>query len=308
MTAQGGFVDDVRQELATTAIGASGAARAELATIVLLARPSVRSDGDAVLTTTSGPLARRLHRLVVALGSGRPEVTVRAPAGRRRRPSYRVRIPAALADARSVRAAVEGRGGDPEAAARWRGALLVGGSVSAPGRPPHLELAVADEGLAARLAADLDRLVPGARVVDDRARGRLVVKSGETIGDLIAAMGAGAAFLALIERRLRRQLRDDTTRAVNADAANLRRSTRAAAAQVEAIDGLVDRFGWEGLPEDLRAVALARVTNPEASLAQLGELLGVARSTVHRRLRGLVALAAGEGPERPLLASGPPPS
>lgn len=295
MTAPGGFIEDVRQELAAVAVGRTASARRELATIVALVAPGDPTDGAAELVTTSGPLARRVHRLVVALGAPRPEVAVRAPVGRRRRPSYRVRVPTALLDPDGARAlAVGAGGGEPAAAARWRGALLASGSLSSPDRAPHLELAVADEALAARLAADLGRLVPGARVVDDRARHRLVVKSGEAIGDLLAAAGASGAFLALVERRLRRQLRDDAMRAANADAANLRRSTAAAAVQVAAIDRLVARVGWDGIPDDLRSVALARVTNPEASLAQLGELLTLGRSTVHRRLRALAELAAGE--------------
>ena len=51
--------------------------------------------------------------------------------------------------------------------------------------------------------------------------------------------------------------------------------------------------GWAGLGEDLRALALARLVNPTASLAELGELCDppVGKSAVHRRMRRLQALA-----------------
>jgi cell division protein WhiA len=122
-----------------------------------------------------------------------------------------------------------------------------------------------------------------------------VVKSGATIGELLTTMGATGAFLAWDERRLRRQLRSDATRLANADAANLRRTIDAAAMQVRAVETVVAELGWEALDEPLRAVALARLANPEASLSELGELVDppVAKSVVHRRLRRLEELAAG---------------
>lgn len=291
MRAPGGFTESVRQELAQVALGAPEEIRAELVTVVALA-----GDAEGVIATASGPLARRTHRLVSALTGASPEVTVAAPSGRPRRPTYRVRVPASLLIAHG-----SGAGQDEPvgvAAARWRAALLATGSLSAPGRSPHLEVVVRDAALAHRLVTDLSRAVPGGHASHDPARQRLVVKSGGTVGDLLARTGASAAFLAFDERRLRRQLRDDAMRATNADAANLRRSAEAAAMRIDVIEGLVERIGWEGIPEPLRAVALARLANPEASLAGLAELLGVGRSTVHRRLRALEVRAAeeAEGP------------
>jgi cell division protein WhiA len=124
-------------------------------------------------------------------------------------------------------------------------------------------------------------------------RPRVVVKSGATIGELLTTMGATGAFLAWDERRLRRQLRSDATRLANADAANLRRTIEAAATQVRTVETVVAQVGWERLEEPLRAVALARLANPEASLSELGELIDppVAKSVVHRRLKRLEDLA-----------------
>ncbi|MEY3019743.1 MAG: DNA-binding protein WhiA [Actinomycetota bacterium] len=301
MRAPGGFTEDVRQELALVPLGTADELIAELEVLVALA-----GDDDGVVISASGPVARRTHRLVVALTGSAPEVTVVAPSGLPRRPSYRVRVPMDLprvdgaASSGGTPSAPPGssrRGGwgasADLAAARWRGALLAAGSLSAPGRAPHLEIAVRDEALVARLVEELGRAVPGGHALHDAARQRLVVKSGGTLGDLLARTGATSAFLAFDERRLRRQLRDDAMRAANADAANLKRAAGAAAMRISAIEGIVARDGWEGIPEPLRAVALARVANPEASLAELAELLGLARSTVHRRLRTLDRLAAG---------------
>src|SRR5690606_1192913 len=90
-----------------------------------------------------------------------------------------------------------------------------------------------------------------------------------------------------------RELRGAANRVANADRANLVRSVGAAARDVETIQRLLAARGWEELPEDLRSLALARVANPEASLAELGSLLepAVGKSTVHRRLRVLTEMA-----------------
>jgi cell division protein WhiA len=121
----------------------------------------------------------------------------------------------------------------------------------------------------------------------------VICKSGATIGRLLLAVGAADAAAVWEERRTRRRLRNDANRLANADAANLRRTIDAAAAQVAAVERVVEELGWTALEEDLRAVALARLANPAASLSELGELVDppIGKSAVHRRLRRLEALA-----------------
>ncbi len=87
-------------------------------------------------------------------------------------------------------------------------------------------------------------------------------------------------------------MRAEAQRLANADAANVRRAVRAASEQVRLVEHAVDVLGWDELGEDLRDVALARLANPSASLAELGQLCDppVGKSAVHRRLARLRAL------------------
>jgi cell division protein WhiA len=110
----------------------------------------------------------------------------------------------------------------------------------------------------------------------------------------VAVVGATGAFLDWVQHRMRRQVGGGATRLANADAANVRRAVEAAGAQVRTIERVLDEVGWDGLPPELQEVALARLANPAASLAELGELCEppITKSAVHRRLlriRGLVA-------------------
>ncbi|MFA9428833.1 DNA-binding protein WhiA [Egicoccus sp. AB-alg2] len=311
----GSFTEAVRQELARLPLGGDAETRAELAALLRLAGSLTVAGGeDGVrrrleVTTGSGAVARRTFALLQRRYGLRPQLLVRAPGGVQRRSTYGVRVEVGADHVARDLALVDDAGrprdglppdlGRPAAVAYLRGALLAAGSISDPGREPHLEVTTRSEATAAALAGLVERCVGGtARHVGGqdrtRERHRVVVKSGDTIGDLLAAVGATVAFLQWGDRRLRRQLRGDANRLANADAANLRRTIDAATAQVRLVEEVVEAVGWDGLEDDVRVVALARLANPGASLQELGELLDppVGKSAVHRRLRKLEALHA----------------
>jgi DNA-binding protein WhiA len=330
-----GFTDEVKQELAGAPVPERlELARAELVALLRFGAAVVVSGGTVrrlavELETVSGATARRAYWLLQRVHGVRPELSVREPGGVQVRPAYRVRVDLGGVGAAHGLGVVDGDGMpvDPrslpspdasppdgsrpgarpapfEAAAIVRGAFLAAGSVSAPERSPHLEIVGHHRSAATMLAVTARQLIDGTVSLSgaDGDRPRVVVKSGATIGELLAGMGASRAFLRWDERRLRRQLRGDATRLANADAANLGRTVAAATAQVRAVEALVAAVGWDGLEADLRPVALARLTSPEASLTDLGRLVDppLSRSAVHRRLKRLEQLAAQvDGSERP---------
>lgn len=301
----GSFTEAVKQELARSALPPpDDGGRAELAWTLRCAGTLVRSGNPLrsalVLETTSGAAARRAFALLHEGYGRRPALQVRAAGGVRRRTTFALRV-----DDDADRLAVglgllDDRGlprpASPERthpAAAVRGALLGAGSLSAPGRAPHLEIVCHDPDGARALAATATEVVAGRFTVVEDPRPRVVAKSGATIGAVLPAVGAPDAAAAWGEQRDRRRLRADATRLANADAANLARTVRAAAAQVEAVERLVTAHGWDDLEEELRGVALARLTSPDASLTELGQLTDppLSRTTVHRRLARLVEQA-----------------
>jgi cell division protein WhiA len=306
------FTEAVRQELAGLPLGRDDEVQAELAGLVRLAGTlTVAGEGrlGLELATPSGAVARRAFLLVQRRYGLRPELLVRAPGGVRRRSTYGVRLGTGSTRVAQDLAILDATGrlqdGPPpdltgvRATAYVRGALLATGSISAPGRDPHLEIGCGSPALARSLRGVVDRVIGGGAHASDGERPRVVVKSGARIGELLAVTGATRAFLAWDERRLRRQLRSEATRLANADAANLRRSIEAASAQVRAVEQVLDRHGWDALDDELRDVALARLANPSASLTELGQLLSppLGKSAVHRRLRRLERLAGQDPPD-----------
>lgn len=318
MTPSGGFTEAVRQELASLDVGDVTFASAELAaiaavrgSIIAARRPDGRIADDAgelEVTTVSGAVARRTHTLISRVVGWPPQLMVRSAGGLNRRTTYRVSC--ALSEPlRAVLGVTEGLfssgspppvgpDADPPSAryrAAWlRGAILGAASLSAPDRSPHLEIRVERPEITALLCEHLENVIDARPLVIDGHQSqadRIVLKSGEAIGDLLVLIGASSAFLVWDERRLRRQLRGDANRLANADTANVERSVRAADRQVRQIEIVVERWGWEVLDEATRKVALARMANPTASLAELGGLLDppVSKATVARRLQRIMA-------------------
>lgn len=301
------FTDEVKQELSGLDVDGDDA-RAELAALLRFGGALVVSGGTPTRTaldleTVSGATARRAYALLQRCCGLRPQLRVRAPSGVHRRVTYGLRVEIdghrvaqdlGLVDAHGL--PTDTPVPAPRAVATTRGAFLASGSISSPDRAPHLEI-VAHHGLAAQQLAEAVRTLVEERTVTvsdrDGARPRVVLKSGAAIGELLAALGATSAFLRYDDRRLRRELRREATRLANADAANLRRVVEASRAQVRAVERVVAALGWDGLPDGLRSVALARLTNPEASLTELGQLADppLSRSAVHRRLHRIEQLA-----------------
>ena len=307
------FTDEVRQELAQVAPARACDRRAELAALLRFGGAlHVSSNGrDASghalgieLWTAQGAVARRAYRLARGEGAD-ASLEAHEPGALQRTTRFVVWISGAAAIAAAT-GLVDHRGHPVrvigsalverrcDASAFLRGALMACGNVSRLGRPAHLELRVETEA-SARTLADLVRRVVGERatVVASDRRVRVVVKSGAAIGALLAQLGAPRAFLAWDDARLRRELRADVVRAANADAANARRSAAAAAEQRRVVARAVSAVGWEALPPALREVALARVANPEASLAEVGALCDppVGKAAVLRRLERLDEVA-----------------
>jgi DNA-binding protein WhiA len=173
-----------------------------------------------------------------------------------------------------------------------RGALIGAGSLSGP-RSWHLEIRVA-----VREGADFLAAVAGTEElqlrVQERDRHVLAYATGAPgIRDLLLAAGANDLVLVLEERAVLAATRSHANRLANADHANLVRTSRAARAQLRAVERLARRKQLETLPPPLREMAELRVENPSLSVRELAlkSRPPVTKATAYRRLRKLVRLA-----------------
>jgi DNA-binding protein WhiA len=177
-------------------------------------------------------------------------------------------------------------------AAYLRGAFLAAGSASGP-RNAHLELRTGDVE-AARFLAGLAAEDGFALGVYERDRHALAyAKSTETIGELLAFLGAQDAALRLGEESVVAATRARANRQANADHANIVRTSRAADGQLRAIRRLEREGRLEELTPELREIARLRTRHPTLSLRELARRCSppATKAAAHRRLAKLQRLA-----------------
>lgn len=173
------------------------------------------------------------------------------------------------------------------------GLFLAFGSISDPHKEYCLELALPGRALAERASVclRLDGVKPS---LSKRRRTWVVtLKRASDIAETLSIMGANSARLNFEEVLALKETRNDIRRRVNAESANMARSSLASVRQIGCLRLLQREGVLASLPSDLQSIALARLDNPEASLRELGAMFepNIPRTTLSRKLAKLEALS-----------------
>lgn len=298
---------EVKRELALVRPAKTAVRAAELASLLrfsgglhlISGRIAVESEVD------STALAERVRSDLLEIYGVRSELSVIQGSGLRRTAQYVVRVldggetlarQTGLLDAR--RRPVRGlpnrltTGTLEELAAVWRGAFLARGSLSDPGRSAALEITCPGNESAMALVGAAGRLGVAAKAREVRGIYRVIIRDGEAISAILAAMGASATVQTWEELRQRREVRATANRLVNFDDANLRRSAQAAVAACARVERALEILG-EDVPTHLRYAGELRLTHRDASLDELGHHADpvMTKDAVAGRIRRLLALA-----------------
>ena len=250
-------------------------------------------------------VARRLRKEIAELYGHESELSVVSPSGLQKGSHYVVRVirdgdalarQTGLVDGagRPVRGlpsqVVNGAACDAEAA--WRGAFLVHGSLTEPGRSSAIEITCPGPEAALALTGLARRLNISAKAREVRGVDRVVLRDGDDIGAMLIRLGAHDSVLAWEERRMRREVRATANRLANFDDANLRRSARAAVAAGKRVERALEILGDE-VPDHLRAAGMLRLEHKQASLEELGAMSEppMTKDAIAGRIRRLLALA-----------------
>lgn len=174
-----------------------------------------------------------------------------------------------------------------------RGAFLAGGSVTDPEKHFHLELATPHHTVSREADSILLELGFTPRSAERKNNSLLYFKQADVIADFFTQIGASTTAMNVMTAKVDREMRNTITRRVNCDSANADKVVSAAQDQIDAIHRYAARSGLETLPEALQATAYLRITNPEASLADLSQLSypPVSKSCLSYRLKKIMELA-----------------
>ncbi|MBE5755796.1 MAG: DNA-binding protein WhiA [Clostridia bacterium] len=99
------------------------------------------------------------------------------------------------------------------------------------------------------------------------------LKDSETICDVLGLFGANKIVLDVMNTKVDRDMNNMMNRQVNCISANLDKTINASLKQIKAIEVIRDTIGIESLPDTLCEAALLRLSNPEASLSDLLNLM-----------------------------------
>ena len=306
------YTAEVKEELSRVAPRRSCCPKAELAALV-------RVEGTLHITgaghyrlevaTETAPVARKAIKLLHELYGLKTELTVRRSILHKTN-NYLITVPrqAALAAALSDLGVLDEEGNisyripgrlvrkDCCAISYLRGAFLGGGFVADPHGDFHFELTAEAPEMAEDLVALMARFEMEARVTRRRGLFAVYLKGAEPIVTFLALVGAHRALLRAEDVRVMKSVRNRVNRLVNAETANLMKSTDAAMVQLDRISLLAERRGLDSLPPALRDLAYLRLEHPDVSLRELGELAEppLSKSAVYHRIRRLEELAVDQ--------------
>lgn len=174
-----------------------------------------------------------------------------------------------------------------------RGVFLGGGSISNPEGNYHLEIITEDEHSAAQICDVMGQLGLGAKISTRKNWYVVYLKESEQIVECLNLMEAHQALLEFENIRIYKDLRNQVNRLVNCETANLNKTVNAAVRQLENIKFIGRTIGFNKLPPALRETAELRLSHPNISLKELGELMNppVGKSGVNHRMRKLEQIA-----------------
>ncbi|MDR3052274.1 MAG: DNA-binding protein WhiA [Coriobacteriales bacterium] len=298
------FTAEVKDELSRIEPEHAACKKAELSALIRI-EGKLSGKYRLEITTETAPVARTAVRLLHDIYKLKTEITTRKSVLHKTY-NYLITVPAQLGLEDAIRdmgiispSGLE-LGIDPSLAKKpcctasyLRGAFLGGGFISDPRGDFHFELTCGHEALANGLVALLTKSSIPSRTQRRRGNYIVYIKGAEPILDFLALVGAHRSMLAMENVRVTKSVRNDVNRRLNAEMANQAKSIDASLEQVKAIRLLIEKRGIDSLPPALQELARLRLSHPEVSLRELGELAKppLSKSAVYHRVRRIEAIA-----------------
>lgn len=175
-----------------------------------------------------------------------------------------------------------------------RGAFLAGGSVTDPGKGYHLEFTTTHHSVSRECNVLMQDVLGFYPKTAARGGGQvLYMKQSDQIADFLTYLGAPIASMGILEARLEKELNNKVNRRCNCDDHNTSKVVEAAQEQLTAIRKLQELGMLESLPGKLKQAALARESNPSASLSELAAMMdpAITKPAMNNRMKKLVQMA-----------------
>lgn len=188
---------------------------------------------------------------------------------------------------------------DQEKASYLRGLFLARGSVNNPKKASyHLEFLLDDDEYAFFIEAMLNEYGLNSKVIK-RTKGYMVyLKEADKISDFLRLIKAYQGVLSFEEVRVYRDKKNIINRLNNCEQANVEKTINAALKQIDDINLINHKIGFDLLDERLRSIAIYRLRYKESSLAELSKIISLetnkkmTKSCLNHRFRKLKEIAS----------------
>lgn len=174
-----------------------------------------------------------------------------------------------------------------------RGAFLGAGTITEPKKGYHLEIVFDISENANYIKEILDSNSIISNTIKRENKYLVYIDDGENIVNFLAFIGANKSVLEFEDTRIYKEMRNKVNRIVNYETANMNKTITTAVKQIEDIKLIKAKKQFEKLSEREQELAKVRLSNPNASLKELGELLipPISKSGAHHRMESISKFA-----------------
>lgn len=179
-----------------------------------------------------------------------------------------------------------------------KSAFLGGGSCTLPEEQTysrtgyHFEIVFSNKVTAGDFCDILCEFEILAKLVSRKDSSVVYVKSKEVISDLLNLMQTDRCLKKLNRIVEFKDKSNNENRVSNCSVSNIDKTVTASVSQIKAIEIISQTMGLQGLGKNLFDVAEARLADPNASMQELADRLGVSKSCLNHRMRKIMAISS----------------
>ncbi|MGN0807542.1 MAG: DNA-binding protein WhiA [Candidatus Coproplasma sp.] len=118
------------------------------------------------------------------------------------------------------------------------------------------------------------------------------LKSKEVISDILNLIQADKSLKKLNKIVEFKDQSNNANRVSNCSVSNIDKTVKASVAQIKAIEIISQTVGLQSLASNLFELAEARLADPEASMQELADRLGISKSCLNHRMRKIMAISS----------------
>jgi|JTFP01.1.fsa_nt_gb hypothetical protein len=171
-----------------------------------------------------------------------------------------------------------------------RGVFLASGYIKSPDKEYSMDFFIENEESAKKLHELLIAKNKRAFFTTKRNKYLVYLRNSEDIMDILVTMRAMKSFFEYEEITVVKDLKNKTIRSMNWELANETKTLSTAQKQMRIIRYIEKKEGLDILSDVLKEIAKVRIENPEASLVEIADIIGITKSGVRNRFRRIEAV------------------